>query len=732
MLTRRPTYKTLIFDVESDGLLDTLTRIHLLCIREYETGRVWTFRRNKRMDNIADGVAMLMDAVCIVGHNIVQFDIPAIQLIYPWFDPQGVIRDTLVMSRLIFTDQKDRDFRLWRRNKLEGRYIGSNELKAWGFRLGLQKGDYMDDKVAEAKALGMTDNDEIMAFVWASWNPEMEDYCELDVDVTTRLWQKIVEANYPEFPVEFEHDAHSMACMIEENGWPFDSKRAHELADDLEAEIEVLSAQAVEHFGRWAAPKKKRIVKMQWEDPDGKNAKKKYVEPRPEYGEDLSRAVWADVTVAKTTRKFKELYKVNKKTGERTLNKSVEEGAMYCDIVIKEFNPGSRQNIIDRLTTVYGWEPIDFTENGAPSVNDDVLTGLAKDIPICKDLAEIFYLKKRLGQVATGAQAWLKHVEDDGAIHHRLNVGGTISGRCSHSNPNIAQVPKVSVKPAFNKDGSPNLKVLNEDGSLKDHTIPIYKDDGVTLKNVILTDRPGKHGYNCRRLFYVPEGWRLVGCDLSGIELRCLANLTCEYDNGFLIDQILQGDIHEANRIAAGLETRDQAKTFIYALVYGAGDAKIGSIVKPLATTEEQKAIGKALKEQFFENLPGLARVVKEIGKQAKRGWVEGLDGRRLIVRAKHAALNLRLQSDGAVIAKKWMLLTDDHFLDHGMRHGWDGDYAFLGFIHDELQVAVRNEYVDYAKETLISSAAEAGEFFNFAMKVDAEAKDGIHWAATH
>lgn len=242
----------------------------------------------------------------------------------------------------------------------------------------------------------------------------------------------------------------------------------------------------------------------------------------------------------------------------------------------------------------------------------------------------------------------------------------------------------------------------------------------------------GRHGWDCRRLFYVPKGWTLVGCDLSGIELRCLASLAKPWDEGFLVNQILVGDIHTANMEAAGLANRDQAKTFIYALVYGAGDVKIGSIVAPLASVEEQRAIGKKLKAQFFARLPGLAQAVKFIQKQARKGFVEGLDGRRLLVRAQHAALNLRLQSDGAVIAKKWMLLSDDHFQDEGLRHGWDGDYAFLGFIHDELQVAVRDDLVDFAKQNLIASAGESGRFFNFGMEVEAEAKHGINWAETH
>lgn len=990
---KRFVYQTLLFDCETNGLLDKMDRIHSLVIREYETGRVWSFRNDGKKSDIHIGVSMLAQADTIVGHNIMAFDIDAIKIVFPnWdVDPQTLVFDTLVASRHIFSDQKDKDYRLWERGKLPGQLIGVATLEAWGHRLRLQKGDYAKEMRAKAIAAGLTDEEDILHFVWGTWNQEMQDYCELDVDVTTALYRKILEEDYPWVPLEFEHDAHQMAIYIEENGWPFDIKRAQKLAKEIEEEMKELERAAEEHYGFWYAPAKKRITAPLWDDPDGKNEKKDYVDVRPEFGEDDSRAIWAEVTVPGKARNFKSFWKVNPKTGVRSLNNSTFENAPYCSVQIKEFKPTSRHHIIDRFTIVHDWEPVDFTETGQPSVNDDVLRGLVGKIPMAEQLAEIFYLAKRLGQIATGKEAWLKHVKADGAIHHRLNVGGTISGRCSHSSPNIAQVPKVAAVPAFNKDGSFNLKAFDEFGEAQPWAIPHFDKEGKP-KNAILTGRQGRHGYDCRRLFYAPKGWRLIGCDLSGIELRCLANLTAPYDDGFLIHQILEGDIHEVNRVAAGLATRDQSKTFIYACVpydtqalttkgwkyrkdlkvgdlvltynqktnvkewkpileivdypsapiiemshnnsfkirstpnhrwfvnqrrrsstgesflrpyftpmvkttseinaetniiinapmnetrgglggdlepinriskrgtdwvqailnmthaereaflkgfliadgyyqdksansggwnwnqnqgelaeaallasylvndgrlqvterldtvnpmivchlstkqhitgqrlvkkelppepvwcirteneswvirqgynititgntiYGAGMQKIGSIVDPLASAEDQISIGKGLLEQFYAKLPGLAAVVKLMKKQAKRGWIEGLDGRRLRVRAMHAALNLRLQSDGAVIAKKWMLTSDDNFRDEGLVHGWDGDYAFLAFVHDELQVAVRDEpdMIDFAKKTLIASAAQAGEFFNFAMAVDAEAKDGINWAMTH
>lgn len=719
------TYQTLLFDVETNGLLDQLDRIHVLCIREYETGRAWTFRHNKKENNIYEGVAMLLDCETLVGHNIYQFDLPAIEIVFPDFDPQALIRDTLVMTRHIFSDVKDKDYRLWERGLLPGGLIGLHTLDAWGFRVGLNKGDYSAVRKAEATELGITDPDELTHHVWGIWNQDMEEYCENDVAVTAKLWTKILSENYPEDPIRFEHEIHALACKMESNGFPFDIKRAEALADELRHEVEKLSAKAINHYGTWYAPDKKRVTGPLWE---GQTVTKDYPRPRPQYGEDASRKIWAEITIPKRDFNPKSLWKKKPKSDEMTLQSTRFEGAPYCAVKLKEFNPGSRPMIIDRFTVVHDWEPNSFTDKGNPEVNDDVLTGLVGTIPMAKELAEIFYLNKRLGQVATGNAAWLKMVGPDGAIHGRTNTGGTISGRCAHSSPNLGQVPSVKSAPVL-IDGDYNSKILDANGEPFRYC---FDADGELRNKVMLRGRIGNHGYDCRRLFYVPPGWKLVGCDLSGIELRCLANLAAPYDNGFLIRQILEGDIHTANQEAAGLETRDQAKTFIYATVYGAGEEKIGSIVEPLASPERQRQIGKRLKTQFFRKMPGLAAAVKQIQRECRRGWIEGLDGRRLRVRAKHSALNLRLQSDGAVIAKEWALGSEDAFLSEGLKHGWDGDFAFLAFIHDELQVAVRDEYVDFAKQALIDAALAAGEVFDFRMPVDAESKSGINWAETH
>ena len=186
------------------------------------------------------------------------------------------------------------------------------------------------------------------------------------------------------------------------------------------------------------------------------------------------------------------------------------------------FNPGSREDIAERLKQTYGWTPSEFTESGSPKIDDEILTALP--YPEAKELSRYFLLQKRLGQIGEGRQAWLKNaICENGQyiIHGRVITNGAVTGRCTHSSPNIAQVPAV---------GSP-------------------------------------YGEECRALFHAPTGWLQIGCDASGLELRCLAHYMARYDNGAYADIILHGDIHTENQKAAGLETRNQAKRFIYAFL---------------------------------------------------------------------------------------------------------------------------------------------------------------------
>lgn len=704
--------KIIVADLESDGLLDTITRIHCICTREIidgVQGENRRFRRNAVMDNIREGLEYLNTADVVVFHNGIDFDIPAMELIYPdWSLSESVrIRDTLVMSRMQKSNIKDVDYRLHEHGKLEGKLIGTHGLEGWGQRLGNWKGDYAKVKEAEAREKGITDKAEILRYVWGEWNQEMEDYCAQDIDVTVELWEKLDAMGWSEEALRLEHRMAYIMHLQEQFGFTFDVDKAKELAANLEADYTELSVKVVAEIGQWYAPKKKY-----------KNA------PREHAGEDASRKVWAEVTYpAKDTN-----YKVNPDRGFIAPTE-FRKDAPFCHIEYKEFNPNSRPQIIDRLQTIYGWTPVDFTENGTPEVNDDVLRTLAKDIPICEDLAELFFLNKLLGMVQNGKNGWLGLVKEDGAIHGHVTVGGTISGRASHSNPNCGQIPKVAVADVKRKDGTWNPKVLDKSGN----PLPfVYDADGNVKKKSILPGRAGKYGFECRSLFTAPPGWVMMGCDLSGIELRCLAARLAEFDNGAYVEEVLNGDPHTRNQIAFGLDSRDNAKTCLYAIMYGGGDLKVGSIVMPPSASEDaMKQRGKQLKANLQNGIPAFGKLIKKVGKQAGRGYLDGLDGRKLWVRSKHAALNLQLQSDAALISKLWVIFFYDMMHDAG--YEWGRDWAQVAWVHDEIQACFRTqEIAEHAAEICVQAAKEAGEYFGYAAPVGAEAKFGMNWAETH
>ncbi len=340
------------------------------------------------------------------------------------------------------------------------------------------------------------------------------------------------------------------------------------------------------------------------------------------------------------------------------------------------FNPASRQQIADRLMK-RGWEPKQFTDSGQAVVNESTLKEIS-DIPEAKLLVEYLMLIKRVGQLAEGKNGWLK-LSKNGRIHYRTNTLGAVTGRATASNPNVQQVP---------------------------------------------SDR-AEYGKECRELFYAPKGWELLGSDQSGIELRCLASYMSEWDGGDYGKVILDGDIHTANQLAAGLETRSQAKTFIYGWLYGAGSAKIGSIVGKGAKE------GTRLKNKFLEGLPALASLQERVQKQAKKeGRVTGLDGRFIPVRHQHACLNSLLQSCGAILAKRWVVIFHELCKKEGYVHG--EDFQQVAWVHDEIQVLVKEGTGDIFGKLAVKAMGLTGEYYNFGVRLDAEYGIGKSWADTH
>ena len=331
---------------------------------------------------------------------------------------------------------------------------------------------------------------------------------------------------------------------------------------------------------------------------------------------------------------------------------------------VEVFNVGSRQQIAKRLSTL-GVRFEKLTEKGNPIVDEAVLDGI--DLPEAKAISEYLMLQKRYAQV----HSWLEHVQEDGRVHGRVISNGAVTGRMTHQSPNMAQVP-ASHSP---------------------------------------------YGKECRSCWTVPEGKKLVGFDASGLELRMLAHYMNDKE---FTNVLLTEDIHTRNQLAAGLETRPQAKTFIYAFLYGAGDAKIGTIVGGSAKD------GADLKRRFLSNTPALESLRERVTRASGRGYLTGLDGRRLRVRSEHAALNTLLQAAGAIVMKKALVILDDYAKQ------WKLDYNFIGNIHDEVQSEVVADQAEKYGWLAVECLKAAGVHFNLRCPLDGEFQIGTTWAETH
>lgn len=275
--------------------------------------------------------------------------------------------------------------------------------------------------------------------------------------------------------------------------------------------------------------------------------------------------------------------------------------------------------------------------------------------------------------VSQGANGWLKLVTNEGRIHHNCSVS-TSTHRCAHRSPNLAQTPSDE---------------------------------------------------RFRKLFIPSPGLVMCGADLSGIELRMLAHYLARYDGGRYADILLNGDIHQVNADKVGV-TRSQVKTITYAFLYGAGDEKIGHSYDKQLSAKQAKRKGKEIRTAYVEAIDGLSTLLEAIKKASDKGFIKSIDGREIAVDSSHKALNYLLQSGAGVVAKRWMVINQQKMKSVGICA------SQLAFVHDELQFEVAPESINDLCTSLVSSALEAGEYYNMRIKIEAEAKQGKNWSETH
>jgi len=328
------------------------------------------------------------------------------------------------------------------------------------------------------------------------------------------------------------------------------------------------------------------------------------------------------------------------------------------------FNPASRQQIAEKLIGL-GWKPTKKTEKGSVIVDESTLMGLK--YPIAGLLAEYMMLQKRIAQI----ESWFSFLGSDGRVHGRVITNGAITGRATHSSPNMGQIPNSS---------SP-------------------------------------YGKECRQCWTVEEGMVQVGVDLSGIELRCFAHYLNDDD---YTKEVVYGDVHTRNQNAFGVDSRNDAKTVLYATLYGASPSKIGTIIGANAKR------GQTIIDNFERSVPAYAKLKRKVATYAAKGWLPGLDGRKLWVRSEHSALNTLLQSAGAIISKQWIVCANRKLTESKI------PFKFIAWVHDEIQIETEPQYAEQVGLLVVESAKEAGEILKFRCPVGAEWKSGKNWYDCH
>ena len=620
----------LVFDMEANGLLDTVDKLWCICTEDIDTG----LKRKFDPEQLDKALEYMSQADVLIGHNIIGYDFIALERIKGWKPNENTrIYDTYLMSRLAFPDRA-KPFGYTGKG-------GSHSLEAWGYRVGTSKPGHEE---------------------WSVYSPAMLRRCQSDVAINV-LTYHVLSSELEIVPDEvlvLETKIFEIITEQEQYGICFDYDKAVEYQEWLTAKIEEIDREIVPLL-----PKELEVIGASISNPFIKTggyrkAVLRYADEA--YGGHCEGLI----------------------------------GGPFTKIQIHDFNLGSVGKVKDFLMT-NGWLP-DFWniskktgEITSPKLEGDFL-GITGNIPT--KVKERLTWRHRRSQI----EGWINRTLVDNDGHNVLQAGantvGTPTFRFTHRL--VVNVPKANAD--------------------KDTHELIW--DPSKQKDIF--------GTQMRGLFIPRPGYVIVGHDASGIELRMLAHYLNDSE---FTKQILEGDIHTFNQEKAGLPTRDAAKTFIYALIYGAGDAKIGAIIG--GTAED----GKAIKERYFESFPTLKKFIDKVKRAAGKGYLKGLDGRRIVMRrdsagriARAKALNTLLQSAGAIVMKRSCVILWDDVNDAQI------DAKKVLDMHDEGQSEVINNpsQIELYKKLAVLSIRKAGEYYNMNIALDAEAKEGMSWASTH
>jgi DNA polymerase-1 len=710
----------LLFDTESNGFVAQATKVHCVGITNVDTGEYTGYRP----DQVDDAVKAMDAADVLIGHNIVRHDIPLLKKLKSWTPrSEVIIKDTMTISRTMFPNLKATDKALIDAGKMPpgNDYKGKHNIAAWGYRLGNPKGDYAALMEAKARELGLEHPQDIAKFVWGSFNEDMFVYMAQDCATNFDLWKHMNPDAYPQKPLDLEHRIARVCDAMNIAGVPFNKEEAGKLHAELVERKHVIETKLKERYGFWLAPISP--------DPTKAVFVPKKASPNGYWGDE-----W-------TTEEPDP-----KKPGKTKVKKHFK-GYPCTKLKVVEFNPGSSDHLT-KVLTAEGWVPTKFTDGGSPAMDEEVIESIAAQFPHMGELATLLMVNKRLSQLVGGKSSkypLIDSVQEDGCIHGVINPMGTITSRAAHMFPNLGQVP--SAKKPYGKD----FRRL-----FTKHAPSVYR--GSAFPSMV-----GK---------LLP--WKFLGADQEGLELRGLAHYLFPLDGGKYSKVVLEGDPHWMHVNAMGLSEgprdkhndlhtivrEDGAKRFIYAYIYGCGDVEAGSIIYEAllnarrnggeegaalyakffgdGVVDENKLrrVGKKIRSDFRKRIAGYDKLQEMISEQVeKRKRLIGLDGRIIPVRSDHSALNFMIQSAGAIVCKQWVA---EAFEECERRYGynwddpWSGDFVFVLWVHDEVQLCVREGLEEEIGNIIVEKARQAGEPYGFRVPLDSKWVAGDTWEDTH
>lgn len=664
--------RRILFDVEGDGLLPELTKLHCICTADIDTEEVRDFGPQE----LQDALAYLSTADLLIAHFGLGYDFPALEKTLGFYVPEAKQRDTVVIARVKHpnikeTDSKWNAVRVARGEPTMGLNFGSHSIEAWGMRLGLPK---LHTEIED----------------WSQWTPQIQERCHGDVQTNLKLWKYLNPDAMSQDALALEHRVQRLCNIITDAGWPFDVKKAGELHAHLSGEKYKAEQALIAEFGDWWAPKKTEKDK-------------------------------------KTGKRVPSVFTPKKNDKRR----GYVAGRPCTQIIRVTFNPKSLKHI-ERCLKKLGWEPTEFTEKGNPKLDEEVLSGIELQFPEAQGITKYLMLGKRLSQLAEGDQAWLKKVTADGKIHGKYNPMGAVTSRAAHYDPNLSQVPAVSspygaeCRECFTVPEGWELVGADQD-SLEGRCQAHYmaKHDGGEFGRVLLSGDP--HWATVQALGLLDDGTARIKNEADP-QYRLHTILREQGGKRWYYAWIYGSGKEKSGRIlldcCRAVVKENPEWAWVYQRLFGDVKAPGPKLLKK---------VGGTAQNTFFEKTPALANVIMKVRTlSGKHGKLPGLDKRFIPVRSEHSAFNALLQSAGAILCKRWIVDAYDALIADGLHWGWDGDFVIVVWNHDELQVACRQGLSERVGNIVTACARRAGEPYGFRIPLDSKYKVGRNWKDTH